>query len=69
MWNDLNEFVLSLYARAMIQCKDFIAEREEGQALVEYALIVSLIAVVAAAALTNIGNEVRERFEAVASGI
>ena len=69
MWTELNDFALSLYTRAMMQCKDFVAKSEEGQALVEYALILSLIAVVAVTALTNIGNEVRERLEAVASGL
>jgi pilus assembly protein Flp/PilA len=33
---------------------------EEGQALVEYALIVSLIAVVAIAALTVTGHSIRD---------
>jgi len=33
---------------------------EEGQALVEYALIVSLIAVVAIAALTLTGHSIRD---------
>jgi pilus assembly protein Flp/PilA len=35
-----------------------IREREEGQALVEYALILALVSVVAVAALTAIGTNV-----------
>jgi pilus assembly protein Flp/PilA len=69
MWTELNEFALSLYTRAMIQCKDFIAKREEGQALVEYALILALISVVAITALTNIGTEIKTKLEAVATAI
>src|SRR5688572_16499918 len=39
--------------------------REEGQAMVEYALILALISVVAIAALTAIGTNVNEIFQAI----
>jgi pilus assembly protein Flp/PilA len=39
---------------------------EEGQALVEYALIVSLIAVVAIAALTLTGNSISDILNRIA---
>jgi pilus assembly protein Flp/PilA len=42
---------------------------EEGQALVEYALIVSLIAVVAIAALTLTGNSIRDILNTIANDV
>jgi pilus assembly protein Flp/PilA len=51
MWTELNQFVLSLYARVQIK-------KEEGQALVEYTLILALVSIVAITVLTNIGNDI-----------
>jgi pilus assembly protein Flp/PilA len=42
---------------------------EEGQALVEYALIVSLIAVVAIAALTLTGHNIRDMLTNIANDV
>jgi pilus assembly protein Flp/PilA len=42
---------------------------EEGQALVEYALIVSLIAVVAIAALTATGHSIRDMLTNISNDI
>jgi pilus assembly protein Flp/PilA len=42
---------------------------EEGQALVEYALIVSLIAVVAIAALTLTGTSIRSMLNGIANDV
>jgi pilus assembly protein Flp/PilA len=42
---------------------------EEGQALVEYALIVSLIAVVAIAALTLTGTSIRGILNSIANDV
>jgi pilus assembly protein Flp/PilA len=42
---------------------------EEGQALVEYALIVSLIAVVAIAALTLTGHSIRDMLNGIANDV
>jgi pilus assembly protein Flp/PilA len=42
---------------------------EEGQALVEYALIVSLIAVVAIAALTLTGHSIRDILNTIAQDV
>jgi pilus assembly protein Flp/PilA len=44
-------------------------EREDGQALVEYALIISLIAVVAIAAVTLVGTNVKGLLSNIATGI
>ena len=43
------------------------ADREDGQALVEYALIISLIAVVAIAALQLTGNSITGIFNNISS--
>jgi pilus assembly protein Flp/PilA len=43
--------------------------REEGQALVEYALIVSLIAIVAIAALTLTGVNVTKILSSIANNV
>ena len=42
---------------------------EEGASLVEYGLLVALIAVVAILAITFVGQEVDSQFEAIGSGI
>jgi Flp pilus assembly pilin Flp len=42
---------------------------EEGQALIEYALIVSLISVIAIAALTLTGTKVRDMLDFVSSQV
>jgi pilus assembly protein Flp/PilA len=51
MWKTLNDSVLSLYTRAQIK-------KEEGQALVEYTLILALVSIVAVTVLTNMGNAI-----------
>ncbi len=51
MWTKLNQGILSLWTRAQIR-------KEEGQALVEYTLILALISVVAITVLTGIGTQV-----------
>jgi pilus assembly protein Flp/PilA len=52
--------------------KDFISNlrtREEGQALVEYALILSLIAVVCIGALTLLGGNVNNILNQIAGAL
>jgi len=44
-------------------------DREEGQALVEYALIMALIAVVSITALTALGTNVSARLDQIATAI
>jgi pilus assembly protein Flp/PilA len=43
--------------------------REEGQGLVEYALILVLIAIVVIVLLTTLGTRVRSTFSQIASGL
>jgi Flp pilus assembly pilin Flp len=58
MWTQLNRFVLSLWTRSQIM-------KDEGQALVEYTLILALVSVVAIAALTGLGAAIVEKLETV----
>jgi pilus assembly protein Flp/PilA len=59
----------------MVALRNFIAglhirmEREEGQALVEYALILGLISVVAIALLTAVGNDITSLLSKVTSAL
>jgi pilus assembly protein Flp/PilA len=56
----MKSFFISLRARA---------EREEGQALVEYALILGLISVVAIALLTAVGTDVSQILSKVSTAL
>ncbi len=62
MWTKLNHFVLSLVTRAQVM-------REEGQALVEYTLILALVSIVAIALLTTIGGDIKKVLEEVVKGL
>lgn len=58
MWTKLSQFARSLVVKAQLV-------REEGQALVEYGLILGLIAVAAIAALLLLGEDVTKVFEKI----
>jgi pilus assembly protein Flp/PilA len=58
----LNKLYLSLNARAIV-------EREEGQALVEYALILAMITVVTIAVLQALGVDVSKILDKVSTSI
>jgi len=58
MLNDIKSFALSLWTRVLVS-------KEEGQAMVEYGLILALISVVAIVALALIGTEINKVFEKV----
>jgi pilus assembly protein Flp/PilA len=62
------KYMLVAYLRARAFIQDRLA-REEGQALVEYALILALIAVVAIAALTLLGGNVTSILSNIATTI
>jgi Flp pilus assembly pilin Flp len=68
MWTELNDLALSLYTRTMIRVKD-VLQREEGQALVEYTLILALISVVSIAVLEVIGTDIKAKLETVAEAL
>jgi pilus assembly protein Flp/PilA len=46
-----------------------LKEREEGQAMVEYALLLALIAVVSIAVLTALGTRVSSIFDKIAQDV
>ncbi len=48
MWNNINSFVRALASRLQVA-------HEEGQGLVEYALILSLVSIAAILTLTSLG--------------
>ncbi len=49
--------------------RSFFAREEEGQGLVEYALILVLIAIVVIGVLTLLGGRVSEVFSSINSGM
>jgi pilus assembly protein Flp/PilA len=56
----------------LLTMKSFFArlrDREEGQALVEYALILGLISVVAIALLTAVGGDIKSILSAVTAAL
>jgi pilus assembly protein Flp/PilA len=57
-----------LIARAQMWVMS-LRDREEGQALVEYALILALIAVVCIGALTTLGTNVESKLNDIATAI
>jgi pilus assembly protein Flp/PilA len=62
MLNEIKHFATSLMGR-------FMVAKEEGQALVEYSLILALISVVAILALTTIGTDVKAALESVVTAL
>jgi Flp pilus assembly pilin Flp len=62
MFNELNCLVLSLFTRIQIK-------RDEGQALVEYTLILALVSIVAIGVLTNIGGAIVNKLKVVEEAI
>ncbi|MDZ7677797.1 MAG: Flp family type IVb pilin [Acidimicrobiales bacterium] len=55
------------YLKTWLQAR--FADSERGASLVEYALLVALIAVVCIAAITLLGTAASEKFESVESAI
>jgi Flp pilus assembly pilin Flp len=62
MWNDVSRFIARLVARVSVA-------REEGQAMVEYALIVATISIAAVAFFTPIGSAISTAFSKVSSAM
>jgi pilus assembly protein Flp/PilA len=57
------EVIRVIHARTLLALSSL--RREEGQALVEYALLLSLIAIVSIAVLTALGHNVSKIFSSV----
>jgi Flp pilus assembly pilin Flp len=62
MWTKLNRRALPLITRAQLL-------REEGQALVEYTLILALISIVGILLLTTFGNDIQTVLEKVSEAL
>lgn len=48
---------------------DFMADEERGASMVEYALLVALIAIIAIAAVSLAGGEVSSKFSTIAGSL
>jgi pilus assembly protein Flp/PilA len=59
---------ISLYVRTTNGIRD-VFEREEGASMVEYALLVTLIAMVAIAAVVLVGQALDTRYDSIASSV
>jgi Flp pilus assembly pilin Flp len=62
MWTELNRLVLSLYTRAQLG-------RQEGQALVEYTLILALVSIAAIVVLGNLGGAIVTKLNEVVTAL
>jgi pilus assembly protein Flp/PilA len=60
---DMNDTMLKLYIK-MQNLKSYLV-REEGQDLVEYALVVALIALAATAAMKTLGTDIAAAFTGI----
>jgi len=61
--------MLHMYLRATSYLRDRFEREDEGQALVEYALILSLIAVAAIVILKTMGNQVANIFTSISNNL
>ena len=57
---------MSAFTRAVAAIQSRFVRDEEGASLVEYALLVSLIAIVAVVAITTFGSAVSEEYSEIA---
>lgn len=53
----------------MNEMMNWIANEEEGQGMVEYALIIALIAIVVMAALGPVGTAIKGKFEEIGKAL
>jgi pilus assembly protein Flp/PilA len=58
-----------MVARAITAVKNQFPEREEGQGMVEYGLIIALVAVVAIAGLIVLGPKIAALFTSLGSSV
>ena len=67
---DAFTFVVVRLQNAVANLRDHVTElrdREDGQAMVEYALILALVSIAAIVALTTLGNKVKAAFNTINS--
>ncbi len=65
---EVNTHMISFYTKLQLALAR-VLDDEEGQGLTEYALILALIAVIAIAALTLLGNKVTSELSSVATNL
>lgn len=53
----------------MTEMMNWIANEEEGQGMVEYALIIALIAIVVIVALTSLGQNISNKFNEIVDNL
>jgi pilus assembly protein Flp/PilA len=64
--------MMALYLRARNELHDLLQRRtknQTGAALAEYALLVGLIAVVAIAVMTTLGESIRDKFNEIVGAL
>ncbi|HQY30675.1 MAG TPA: Flp family type IVb pilin [Thermomicrobiales bacterium] len=61
--------MLSLVSALQTRANEFLTQEEEGQGLVEYALIIVLVAIVCIIALTALGSRVSGVFDEITAGL
>lgn len=62
--NEVTQFAQLMHVR-FLQLVEAVRDREEGQALVEYTLIVALVSVAALVVLTDLGNAIKDDLQKV----
>jgi len=58
----------TMFLKMYLKCQDLM-NREEGQDLVEYALVIALIAVAAITSLGTLSNKIVNTFNAIGNGL
>ena len=65
----MNEFVTKQIVAAQVLVAELREHAEEGQGMVEYALLMSLIGLVAIAALKHLGHDISKTLNHVANSL
>jgi Flp pilus assembly pilin Flp len=65
----MSEFVTKQIVVAQVLVTKLRERAEEGQSMVEYALIMAFISIVAIAALTHLGHDISKSFDVVANSL
>ena len=60
----MNAFLSNLYLRVLA-----VRDREEGQAMAEYGIILALLAVIVIGVVATLGTDVRAAFQSIVNGI
>ena len=66
---DIYPFIRTYHSKGRIMKKQFLSTAERGQSMIEYALILSLIAVVSIITLSIAGTSIRDIFSDVVDGL